>query len=386
MAEYSRLAKGHFTSTGSAQTIYIPFTPDSVQWWNYTEYATAGSADSVNVNGYWDVSMGQGFGLGEFYNSSGVLVTDIVTSNGISTFGLTGTNNAGLELQLGSQIQIVSIAKASPTVIVVSGLNHFSVGQVVILEGLFQSSTTGMPQMSNIPFVITAIGTSGGNQTITVTWNSNQSNYTALATSPTGAYVRQVLFPWNYLPGVNFISAITTGTTTTVTTTSNHNFVVGQEIAFRIPSAWGTTQLNSLPNNQIPGSPVYGYVTSLTSNTVFVCNINSTGYTAFNSNPTVAQTVGLTPPQVLAVGDVNSGGVAYSGGALYPSPSFPTYSGGISTINGPAISGSFVNNTAQGFTIGSGVGVTVSASTAAICGQSNDVVYWKAYLSDYAYN
>ena len=171
-----------------------------------------------------------------------------------------------------------------------------------------------------------------------------------------------------------------------MTTTSNHNFVVGQEIAFRIPSAWGTTQLNSLPNNQIPGSPVYGYVTSLTSNTVFVCNINSTGYTAFNSNPTVAQTVGLTPPQVLAVGDVNSGGVAYSGGALYPSPSFPTYSGGISTINGPAISGSFVNNTAQGFTIGSGVGVTVSASTAAICGQSNDVVYWKAYLSDYAYN
>lgn len=383
MAEYSRLAKGHFTSTGAAQTIYLPFQPDRVNLYNYSAYFNGATA-STNINAYWDVSMGQGFAVGLYYTSGSALVGDTVTTGGISSFGLLGPTNSGLELQLGPQLQIASIAKASPTVVTTASAHGLSVGQVVILEGLFQSSTTGMPQMSNMPFVITAVGST---TTFTVTWNSNQSNYTALSGSPTGAFVRQVLFPWNYLPGVNFISAISTGTTTTITTTSNHNYVVGQEIAFRIPSTWGTTQLNSLPNAVTPGSPVYAYVTSITSNTVFVCSFNSTGFTAFNSNPTVAQTVaGLTPPQVVAVGDINSGGTAFSGGALYPSPSFPTSSGGISTINGPAISGAFVNNTAQGFTIGTGVGQTVTASTAALVGQSTNVIYWEAWFSDLAIN
>jgi len=31
MAEYSRLAKGHFTSTGFSQAVYLPFTPDRVE-------------------------------------------------------------------------------------------------------------------------------------------------------------------------------------------------------------------------------------------------------------------------------------------------------------------------------------------------------------------
>jgi hypothetical protein len=187
------------------------------------------------------------------------------------------------------------------------------------------------------------------------------------------------LNPFLYEPGVNFISAISTGTTTTVTTTSNHNFVVGQEIGFRIPNAFGTTQLNELPNNSIPGSPVYYYVTAINSNTQFVCNVNSTGFTAFNTNPTVAQMVGQSLPQVLAVGDVNSGTV-YSGGALYPSPSFPTYSGGVPTINGPAISGAFVNNTNQGFIVGLGFG---AVQNSALLLTASSTYLWEALYFDY---
>jgi hypothetical protein len=386
MAEYSRIARGSFTTAATpiTQIVNLPFQPTRVTLENVTAHITP--AQYATTTAFWDIAMGQGVADQEYISAAAfpwVESADYVATGGISTFGLLGATNAGLSLQYGPQIQIVSIAKASPTVIVLTGAAGFSVGQVVILEGLFQSATTGMPQMSNIPFVITAIGTSGANQTITVTWNSNQSNYTALSASPAGAYVRQVLFPWNYLPGQNAISAITTGATTTITTTSNHNYVVGQEIAFRIPSAWGTTQLNSLPNNQIPGSPIYGYVTSVTSNTVFVCNINSTGFTAFNTNPTVAQTVGLTPPQVVAVGDVNSGGWPYTGGSLYPAPQFPTFTGGVATINGPAIEGGFVNNTAQGFTVGLGGGaaaITNSASAPLLAASS--LYVWTAMFFD----
>jgi len=365
MTEYQRLSHGSFTSTGNAQFIALPYQPTMVEMWNYSVYGTP--ANHGVPYAYWDVGMGQGFAVEQVFNATPVLTTDTVTTNGISTF------SGGLLLQYGPQIQIASIAKANPTVITTASAHGLSVGQVVILEGLFQSATTGMPQMSLMPFVITAVGST---TTFTVLWNSNQTNYTALSGSPTGAFVRQVLYPFLYEPGVNFISALTLGTTTTVTTTNNHNYVVGQEIAFRIPTAYGTTQLNSLPNNTVPGSPVNYYVTSITSNTVFVCNAVSTGDTAFNTNQTVAQMVGQSLPQVVAVGDVNSGGVAFSGGALYPSPVFPTFSGGVSTINGPAISGAFVNNTQQGFVIGSGAGTNDTSSV--LVGANGNTIFWRA--------
>jgi hypothetical protein len=368
MTEYSRMAKGHFTSTGNAKFINLPFQPDAVELFNYTSFTTPAN-HGVPI-AYWDADMGQGFAVEQVFNATPVLTTDIVTVNGISTF------SAGLMLQYGPQLQISGITKANPAVVTTASPHGLSTGQVVILEGLFQSATTGMPQISLMPFVITVTAPT----TFTIPWNTNQSNYTALSGSPSGAFVRQVLYPFLYEPGVAFISAITTGTTTTITTTDPHNFVVGQEIGFRIPSAYGTTQLNELPNNTIPGSPVYYYVTSVTSNTQFVCNANSTGFTAFATNQTVAQMVGQSLPQVVAVGDVNTGGTPYSGGALYPSQSFPTFSGGTPTINGPAISGAFVNNTSQGFIIGAGAGTADTSSV--LVGANGNVIYWRAFLHD----
>lgn len=364
MTEYQRLAHGSFTSTGNAQFINLPFQPTMVEMWNYSVFGTP--ANHGVPFAYWDVGMGQGFAVEQVFNATPVLTTDTVTVNGISTF------SAGLMLQFGPQLQIASISKANPAVVTTASNHNLSTGQVVILEGLFQSATTGMPQISLMPFVITVTGAT----TFTIPWNTNQSNYTALSGSPTGAFVRQILYPFLYEPGVAFISAISTGTTTTITTTDPHNFVVGQEIGFRIPSAYGTTQLNELPNNTTPGSPVYYYVTSVSSNTQFVCTANSTGFTAFNTNQTVAQMVGQSLPQVVAVGDVNSGGTPFSGGALYPSPSFPTSSGGVPTINGPAISGAFVNNTSQGFVIGSGAGTNDTSSV--LVGANGNVIYWRA--------
>jgi hypothetical protein len=373
MAEYSKLASGTFTTAASpvTQVVNLPFQPQRVKLVNTTAYTTP--AQYAVTTAQWDVNQGQGVAVLEYLESASapwIVAADSVAANGISTF------SAGLMLQYGAQLQISGITKASPAVVTTASAHGLSSGQVVILEGLYQSATTGMPQISLMPFVITVTGAT----TFTIPWNTNQSNYTALSGSPTGAFVRQVLYPFLYEPGVSYISAITTGATTTVTTTNNHNLVVGQEIAFRIPSVYGTTGLNSLPNNTVPGSPVYYYVTSITSNTIFVCNAISSSFTAFNSNQTVASVPGLQLPQVVAVGDVNSGGVAYSGGALYPSPVFPTFSGGASTINGPAISGAFVNNTSQGFIVGLGVGA-VQANALLLTASSTYL--WEATYFDF---
>lgn len=367
MAEYSRIAKGNFTSTGASKVINLPFQPDAVEFWNYSAGATP--ANNGVPYAYWDVSMGQGFALADYFNATPVLSMGAVTANGISSF------SAGQLLQFGARQQVVSSTKASPASFEVTG-HGYQTGDVVMFQGLYSTQyTAGMPQMDDIPFVVTR--TDANN--FTVSWNSNQSAYTALAASPSGAYVKKVLYPYLYAPGVSVISAVTTGTTTTIDTTTAHNLVVGQEVAFRIPSAWGITQLNSLPNITTPGAPVYGYVISVTDANTVVVNINSTGYTAYTSNQAVSTVSGLTPPQMVAVGDVNTGGVAISSGsALYPPPSV----NGANTINGPAISGSFVNNTSQGFIIGSGS--LTGLSSTVLVGANGNVIYYRAYLSDIA--
>ena len=377
MAEYSRLARGTFTSTGGAQIINLPFTPDYVEFFNYSAAATPANHGVPFAK--WDISMGQGTAVEQVFSTTGtspgtpLLTTDVVTANGITTF------QAGQALQYGARIGIASITKASPAVVTTTASHGYTSGQVVIFQGLFQSASTGMPQIAGIPFTVTVTGAT----TFTIPWNTNQTNYTALSGSPTGAFVKQVLYPTLYFPGGSVISAISTGATTTITTAEAHNLVVGQEVAFRIPTAWGTTQLNSLPNIVIPGSPMYGYVISVTNYNTVVVNINSTGYTAFNSNQAF-NTLGQQWPQMMAVGDVNTGGVQISSGSkLYPPPySVPIGTTQVNTINGPAIQGAFVNNTSMGFIIGAGVGATDTASV--LVGANGNVIYWRALLHDYS--
>lgn len=368
MAEYSRIAQGTFTSGGVAKSVYLPFKPNMIRMTNYTAAATPANHGIPYAN--WHVGMGEGFGIVSLFDSTPALITDSVDANGFSTF------DANSVLSFGAPIQISGITKASAGVVTTGSAHGYASGDVVVFYGLYQSSTTGMPQICGIPFVITVTGST----TFTIPWNTNQSSYTALSGSPTGAFVKKVLYPDLYLPSGSVVTAVTVGSTTTVTTTTNHNFVAGQEIAFHIPSQYGITELNTLPNNVIPGSPVYGVVQSVSSNTQFVCNIDSTGYTAYSNNVAVASVAGLSFPQVYAIGSLNTGGPAYSGGNLYPSPSFPTSSGGVSIIGGPGLLGAFVNNTRSGFIIGAGT--AAGDSSAVLVGANTDVIYWEAVLSD----
>lgn len=370
MAEYSRMVKGKFTSTGGAQVVNLPFQPDYVELVNYSAAATPANHGVPFAK--WDINMGQGFAVEEVFNATPVLTTDVVIANGISSFA------AGQLLQFGPTLSISGITKASPAVVTTTAAHGLTSGDVVVFQGLFQSSTTGMPQLQNIPFTVTVTGST----TFSIPWNTNQSNYTALSGSPSGSTVKKVLYPYLYFPGYSVISAITLGTTTTIDTANAHNFRVGQEVAFRIPSDWGTTQLNSLPNTLVPGSPVYGYVIAVTDYNTVIVNIDSSAYTAFNSNQTVAGTPGRSWAQIVAVGDVNTGGVVISSGsALYPAPQFtPIGTTDVSTINGPAIRGSFVNNTSQGFIVGVGAGSNDSSSV--LVGANGNVIYFRAFLHD----
>lgn len=377
MTEYSKMAKGRFTAAGTSAVINLPFQPDFVELWNYTNIAAAGGTNKA-TRAWWDASLvvsSNNPTMLEAYGSGSTTVFDVINNSssnpGINAF------SAGLMLQYGPRQQVVASTKGATTSFQVTA-HGYSVGDTVIFQGLYQSATTGMPQMDGIQFTITTI-TDANN--FIVNYNSNNASYTNLSASPTGAFVKKVLYPFLYVPQDSVITAITTGSTTTIQTADYHNFEPGQEIAFRIPSLWGTTQLNSLPNPLIPGSPVYGFVTSVTDNWTFVCSINSTAFTAFTTNIAVASVPGLSFPQVLAVGDVNTGGLitGLTATNLYPSPQFPTSTSRVPTINGPAVRGAFVNNTSQGFTIGAG---TATNNTSVRIMAANDVIEWRAFYHD----
>ena len=386
MTEYSRMAKGNYTVSGgslgstapSVKVINLPFKPDFVTLINYTQSITP--AQHGIPFAYWDasvppitVSSVQYDTIVQVFNSTPVLTTDsVAVGGGISVF------SGGISLQYGPTKQIIGITKANPAVVNVTA-HGYSVGDTVVMTGI-ALGTNNMQLLNGVPFTISAVTDADH---FTIKWDASGSNYTALSGSPAGALVRKVLYPFLYLPEDNIISAVATGNTTTITTTMYHNLEVGQEIAFRIPPLWATIQLNSLPNVLIPGSPAYGYVVSITDNWTFVCNINSSAYTAFTDNfaMTSATLPGLTYAQVVPVGDVNTGGnIITAGSPLYPSPQFPTSTTRVPTINGPAIRGAFVNNTSQGFIVGNHASRTDTTSW--VGGSDGDIMEWRAYLHD----
>ena len=405
MAEYSRLAKGNYTVTGgvlgvsapAAKFVYLPFKPDFVQLINYTQAATPATHGIPFA--WWDASVPPlSFSsvnydtVVQVYSSSTASNTDMVkVGGGIVPF------SAGLAFQYGPVYAHNSVASADfsiaksgaggPTTVTTATVHGLTSGDVVIFANLYQSSTTGMQQIAGIPFVVTVLTST----TFTIPWDTSGSNYTAFNTASDTGNIgswKQVLYPALYAPSVAFISGITLANPMVVSLTLPGNFVVGQEVAFRIPSIWGPTQLNSLPNVVIPGSPIYGYVTavsaSLTTPTITV-NINSTAFTAFNANQPFASFTGEKFPQVVPVGDINSGGWPYSATTnLYPSPQF--WNGNSSTlsnsINGPGIQGAFSNNTAQGFVVGNAPSRTDTSSW--VGGSDGDLIEWRAYLHDYS--
>lgn len=119
--------------------------------------------------------------------------------------------------------------------------------------------------------------------------------------------------PQFYQPGVFNISAISNGPTTIVTTTATHNYVIGQEVRFLISQLYGERQLNEKT----------GFVIAIPASNQVTVNIDSTFFDSFTAN----LISGTTQPQIVAIGDANSGPINATG----------------RTNNGTFIPGSFID-------------------------------------------
>jgi hypothetical protein len=119
--------------------------------------------------------------------------------------------------------------------------------------------------------------------------------------------------PQFYQPSIFDIASITNGETTLVTTTVAQNYVIGQLVRLLIPQIYGARQFNEQT----------AFVIGIPSPTQITLQLDSSSYDVLVPNPTS----GTTQPQVVAVGDVNSGQINSQG----------------RKVNGTFIPGSFID-------------------------------------------
>lgn len=123
--------------------------------------------------------------------------------------------------------------------------------------------------------------------------------------------------PQFFQPSQFVITALTLGLTTIVTTSVDTNYVIGQQVRLLIPEPYGTSQINGQQ----------GYVISIPASNQVEVTINSTQANAFIASPTFIQ----NSPQIVAIGDVNSGLIS-TNGKLGSNNNFA-----------PTVPGSFIN-------------------------------------------
>jgi hypothetical protein len=119
---------------------------------------------------------------------------------------------------------------------------------------------------------------------------------------PTPLYSNVPIQSGFYQPNQFIISAITLGPTTIITTTSNLNYVIGQEVRLLIPPSFGSIQLNQKK----------GYVVSLPASNQVEISIDSSR----NVNPFIASLSTVQSAQIMAIGDINSGIISTTGSNL----------------------------------------------------------------------
>jgi hypothetical protein len=133
-------------------------------------------------------------------------------------------------------------------------------------------------------------------------------------TGPTAPESNPPIEPQFFAPSEFTITAISLGITTTVTTATSpfgvaNNYVIGQQVRFIIPSTYGTRQLNERT----------GYVIGIPGLNQVIVNIDtSRNYDSFITSPSY----GPTPPQLLPIGDVNSGVISSTGRSV-PTTTIP---------------------------------------------------------------
>jgi len=309
------IQQGRFTSDGTAKILDIRSDIDWMVVINDTQWSTT-QATGRGVRFEWQRGLADGYGweYTKANSSSNALQGEKLTSGG---FTLLDTSDQAPE----AAIVGTTITKAGPPVC--SATNTFSNGDRV---RIFASDE--MDQLNGLDFTVGSV--SGSDFELSYI-DTNTGNFTA----STAFQVRKLPNNPIFFPRLRYITAVTTGATTEVQMSVTHGMSVGDAVRFKVPSAFGMTQLDDL----------LGTISAVntTTNTITV-DIDSQAFTAFAWPTAATFTNGSNGQwaQVIPVGNDS------------------------------------VNSLADATDNVSIIGMELGAGIDGPAGSSNDVIYWRA--------
>ncbi len=270
---FSIITGGSFTSAGIGVKVPMPSTPDYLVATNITQLPLA-PATAVVIRSEW---FGPKFGVGATAANNGVRwkKTNSTNALNIDTFGTATASNGFTFVTTNPVVEpqaanaITAITAANPAV--VTQTNTYSNGDILYLY-----STTGMLQISGMPFQISSA--SGSAYTLLGLPATASNGFAAAATA---GFTRRVSKFNAVEPEYMFITNISKATQAVVSTSVDpaDHYAVGQLIHFSVPGSFGMTDINGLTGRILAVNAV-----SATSNIGaynVTVNIDSSAFNAF---------------------------------------------------------------------------------------------------------
>jgi hypothetical protein len=280
MTPFEMIAGGNFTLTtaliasGVNVMCQAQNPPDFVIARNLNTWGKLNTAN--NIQWFWEQSMGNGFANGILQSSSGSAPAMIsytsgtTASDAISCYDTTNPPTY-------SALATTNIASNTGTyVVTMANTGTISVGDYVRLY-----STTGALQLSGYTFQVTAVSS---NVSITLGYMAT-SGITTAAAATAGSVVKFI--PQRFYPRLRRIANITQAAQAKVYFMEQNDFTVGEKVSFRIPNAFGMTQLNNMPVRVLA-------VTNSATESSIVLDISSTGFTAFTFPTSAVYAAGVS--------------------------------------------------------------------------------------------
>jgi len=275
---YQRVDMGTFTSAASVakHDVVLPGgQPDKFVLRNRTDWGAGGGETALES--YWFKGMAQD-SMRSLDQAAGGVVSAIAaqTSGG---FRLIDTANPPTF----SALATTAISAANPAVCSMASTGSIAVGDVVRI-----TDSTGALQIGGYDFEVTALTTN-----VSATLNLDASAFAAAATA---GNVRLIMpgkfYPrWRYIMPVGGALGITAANPCVVSMTVAHDFTVGERVSFRVPSAYGMSEIDGKT----------GTVTAVTTYTVTV-DIDASGFTAFAPPTSAVYAAGVSPAIILPAG------------------------------------------------------------------------------------
>ena len=227
--------------------------------------------------------------------TTGILSSEAVTSNGFRFIDTWNPPTYAVNT-------ISAISNANPAVCTVDS----STGSIAVGDIVRVTNSTGMLQVANYDFSVTAVSAN-----TSVTLNFDAQNEAAAATDgeirliiPSRYYPRaRYIVPVGGLAGISVASS--NGAQAVVCTSVYHDFSVGERVSFRVSSDYGMSEINNVTGiiQSIGNASGAAYSTAIAANyNAFQIAIDVSGFTAFALPSSATFAAGATPAMVVPAG------------------------------------------------------------------------------------